>query len=423
LEDLSSDGARAFFETDEDLVAGDTDGARWDVYENSGTVPVLLSDRQQAGADGEFDASIEGSSDDGTRVFFATGEPLLAADSDCTDPITCYTDVYQRSDSQTTLLTDRVQDSSDQEYAAHFEQATPSGTHVFFRTDEPLVAEDGDSNQDVYQHSDGDTTLLSDRVQPGPDALLAIAGFRGASSDGSRVFFNTDEPLLAEDGDEHGDLYERSGGTTTLLSDRKQPGPDALNEPAHFEDASDDGTRVVFNTNEPLLAGDGDSAVDLYLARLADPAPPLPDGGGGSGGGAGGGGAGGPLGGGLVVDLLAPTMGIAGGTIRAKATYVPVPLSCPAGEIVCTGTLALDTARPVAAQRRRRLRLGRASFRIPGGARRVVRVRLSRRNRRLLARRKRLRVVASANARDAAGNAKLTRRTLTVRAPKPRRRR
>ena len=46
----------------------------------------------------------------------------------------------------------------------------------------------------------------------------ADSEFRGASSDGARVFFDTDESLVSADTDTRLDVYERSGGQTTLIS-------------------------------------------------------------------------------------------------------------------------------------------------------------------------------------------------------------
>ncbi len=45
------------------------------------------------------------------------------------------------------------------------------------------------------------------------------ASFPGASSDGSKVFFETGEPLVSADTDSSYDIYQRSAGTTTLVSE------------------------------------------------------------------------------------------------------------------------------------------------------------------------------------------------------------
>jgi hypothetical protein len=55
-------------------------------------------------------------------------------------------------------------------------------------------------------------------VGPGGGNGAADAFMEGVSNDGLRVFFTTDESLVATDTDSSYDLYERQGGTTTLLS-------------------------------------------------------------------------------------------------------------------------------------------------------------------------------------------------------------
>ncbi len=86
--------------------------------------------------------------------------------------------------------------------------------------------------------------------------------FRGASADGSRIFFQSNEALVAADTDTRMDIYERSGSTTTLLSTGPAGGNGAFN--ASFAANSADGTRVFFRTSEQLVSGDTDTTQDLY---------------------------------------------------------------------------------------------------------------------------------------------------------------
>ena len=83
-------------------------------------------------------------------------------------------------------------------------------------TSEQLVASDSDSAADVYERAGGVTTLLSTGPAGGNGAFEAP--FRAASLDGSRVFFETEEALVASDNDTSQDVYERAGGVTTLVS-------------------------------------------------------------------------------------------------------------------------------------------------------------------------------------------------------------
>ena len=95
------------------------------------------------------------------------------------------------------------------------------------------------------------------------------ASLAGTSLDGTRVFLNTFEHLVAGDTDMSQDIYERAGGRTTLLSTGPAGGNGAFD--AFFEGASADGAKVFLNTAEPLVSGDLDMSNDVYLKRI--PAP------------------------------------------------------------------------------------------------------------------------------------------------------
>jgi hypothetical protein len=255
---FSANGSRVFFSTAESLIDGDGD-ATTDVYQRYNGSTTLLSDRVQPGPDNETPAVFRGSSSDGGRVFFVTAEDIISSDDDSAR------DVYQRSGTTTRLLSDRIRDNADDETAAFFEGSSADGTHVFFSTAESLLEDDGDGSSDVYERASATVTrLISDRVQAGADEV-GDALFDGSSTDGNRVFFSTAEPILGTDGDNTLDVYQRSNGTTTtLLSDRIQSGADG-NFPASFRRASTDGSRVFFHTDEAILADDTDPDVqDVY---------------------------------------------------------------------------------------------------------------------------------------------------------------
>src|SRR5205823_13778250 len=107
-----------------------------------------------SGGNGSIGAGFSGSSADGRHVFFTTTESLVPADTDSS------ADVYDRSNGVTTLVS-TGDIGGNGAFSARFAGATPDGTHVFFETNEKLVTGDTDGSQDVYDRSGGSTTLVS----------------------------------------------------------------------------------------------------------------------------------------------------------------------------------------------------------------------------------------------------------------------
>ncbi|KKL09760.1 hypothetical protein LCGC14_2562640, partial [marine sediment metagenome] len=139
----------------------------------------------------------------------------------------------------------------------------------------------------------------------------------------------------------------------------------------------------------------------------------------------------------VTADTTAPRMSIKSrGTVRVGSNgVVPFTLSCPSSEPGgCTGkvtlksrgkvrvsTSGLGTARKRA--RKRKVTLGSKSFRIAGGKSAVVKVRLSKKNRRLLRKLRRIRARATVKASDTAGNARTRAKNVTLKAAKKRKKR
>jgi hypothetical protein len=255
----SSDGTKLWFSTEEALVAGDTDTLS-DIYERAGGVTTQISVGPN-GYNGEFVAGFKGASEDGSRIFMQTNEPLVASDTDddcgIGDVITgpCY-DVYEYSNGTTTL----VSSGGNGAFHVSYKGNSADGTRVFFRTEEKLSASDTDDEGDIYQRFGGGTTLLTTGPAGGNGALEGH--WRGSSRDGTRVFFDSDESLVTSDTDSTSDTYERSGGTTTLLSTGPAGGNGSFD--AAWRGSSKDGSHVFIETEESLVASDSDSAVDVY---------------------------------------------------------------------------------------------------------------------------------------------------------------
>lgn len=160
-----------------------------------------------------------------------------------------------------------------------YDGASANGNVVFFSTTEQLVPGDTDQRLDVYQRSyDGDPGVeryVSREVSTGPtggnDAYPA--SYDGASTDGERVFFSTQESLVPGDRDRAEDLYMREprANLTVLISQGSSScAPDCGNGVAEavFAGATPDGNEVFFETKEALSSADTDQSFDVYGRKL-----------------------------------------------------------------------------------------------------------------------------------------------------------
>ena len=260
----STDGDEAFFVTDEKLVAGDTDSS-FDVYRRK--LGAETTSLVSAGGNDAFDASLRGISPDGSWAYFTTAEPLLGADADTA------VDIYGRDlEGAVTALVSRGEEScpacGNTGAVPVFQGSSDGGTRVFFTTDEPLLAADEDSATDVYSRDlpGGPTRLIS-----GGDPTAQTASFAAATGDGAHVFFTTAESLAAEDTDSANDIYEWTGGTLSLVTSAACTSECGVT----FDAVSDDAGTVVFSTAEQLVSEDADGSVDIYEQEVGGGEPVL----------------------------------------------------------------------------------------------------------------------------------------------------
>lgn len=261
-------GSKVFFATDEGLTEADGDEAS-DIYvrEPSAAGPT------PATPGGSAPVTFQGASADGTKVIFESADELAAGDGDAE------ADIYERDLSEgTTKLVSPVGTCPAPlvaECAPIYRATTADGSRVFFETKAQLTGADQDSFQDVYEwsFSSGNPTLVSTSEEGEEGNGEEGAIYAGSAAEGSKVFFETSEPLAAEDTDEAGDVYERSGGATTLVT------PGTADQNATFDSASPDGTTVLFSTREALGGGDSGEQLDVYgrsggITTLVTPGSP-----------------------------------------------------------------------------------------------------------------------------------------------------
>jgi hypothetical protein len=267
-----SEGGGVFFTTTEHLVAADQDSST-DIYfrDIDGEATVLVSAGAAACSaggcgNGPHGAVFRGADAVGGKAFFTTEESLEPGDGDSAD------DIYARDlVAGTTSLVSAPGTCpsglpAGQTCVPSYGGASPDGSHVFFETNERLSGEDTDLSQDLYDWSGGAPALASIGPDGGNGNEKSIVTFSGSSGDGSTVYFITRERLdTTADTDDEQDVYQRSGGVTTLVStgeSGKGNGP----SPASFSWASPGpGPQVVvFQTAEALTTADTDDKQDVY---------------------------------------------------------------------------------------------------------------------------------------------------------------
>ncbi|HEU4392351.1 MAG TPA: hypothetical protein VFR04_01810 [Solirubrobacterales bacterium] len=257
-------GEWVFFRSAEQLSNADGDSSV-DVYVrdlDAGTTTLVSAGAADCAAAGcgeeDFPASFRGASADGTTAFVTTEESLASADDDA------LLDIYARDigAGTTTLVSIAGTCPAGADCSASYGGASSDGSRVYFETAERLTPSDSDSSQDVYDWSAGSATLLSAGPSGGNGEVPAI--FAAASSDGATVFFETTESLIGADSDSDSDIYGRSGGVTTLISVGPVGGDGP--SPASLRWVSPDGSSagVLFSTDEALTADDLDGSQDVY---------------------------------------------------------------------------------------------------------------------------------------------------------------
>jgi hypothetical protein len=137
------------------------------------------------------------------------------------------------------------------------------------------------NRDDIEPLSGGSITTFADASIAAPNASFPVAGLhelgsRAVSEDGSRIVFTTAEPLSPRASNGLPDIYEWhkepawSEGRVSLISSGSALTPDA------YPVITPSGRDVFFRTSQGLVGGDTDGENDIYDARLGGgfPAPP-----------------------------------------------------------------------------------------------------------------------------------------------------
>ncbi|MDQ3934659.1 MAG: hypothetical protein M3340_08530, partial [Actinomycetota bacterium] len=264
--DVAEDGTRVIFQTNDQLVDEDDD-AQYDLYERVGgtTTNLLSKGEDPARFNGDHEPALIGTSPDGSRVFFETAEQILESDMDSAK------DVYVRENGVTQRVSPGNGPHDATRAAVHPHgagtgagpyPAAQRGDRIFFSTTEQLAAGDGDAARDIYEWDEGQVRLVSTGPAAGSEDE---AYFAWATRDQRTVVFMTAERLVSADVDGSYDVYARvDGQTTELLS-----GGDGNygTWPRGLAEDADGDPIVFFETEESLVAADGDQHTDVYRSQ------------------------------------------------------------------------------------------------------------------------------------------------------------
>ena len=278
---LADDGSRMIFSSDDDIAGtGDSNGVR-DLYLYTASTNhvslvnpaianavnlrvspdgqhILVVDFNGDGTNAYEDiggvsklrstGTMTGFSADSSKVFFTTIQSLAAGDTDGN-----LLDGYYSDSAGDMHLMNLNLDGLTGPDAPKTLRLSPDGTHWLLSTDASLVPADTDGTTDWYVGSAGGWTLIPGGLGT-PSQLFT-------TDDDSVIVWASPDPAVAGDTDGTTDIYRWSAanpGTTDLLTSGAVSGTSLI------RGLSSDGSRVVFSTDESLLPGDGDAAIDLY---------------------------------------------------------------------------------------------------------------------------------------------------------------
>ena len=263
---VSGDGSRVVFVSSERLASEDTDD-QIDVYSRSGATVELVSQ-----GPGEFNGAVKAdfqrASHDGARVFFTTSEHVVPADTDDAD------DIFVR-EGGTTSIVSHGPEGGDSGADIIVEQLNATGDRLYFRTGEPLTADDEDFSSDSYVWRPGQPLERVSVAALNDNSTGYDTGLAGATDGGERVFFTSQEQMHEDDLDTppstaptgRDDIFVRENDVSGFVS----TGPASGTSPAvdaFFKGHSADGKRVWWETTERLTDDDEDDANDVYESRV-----------------------------------------------------------------------------------------------------------------------------------------------------------
>ena len=284
----SDDGRYVYFETGQQLVPEDWDGAS-DIYQrHDGQTRLVSTGPDEYLPTSEYpnpfvpDTRFLGASPDGSTAYFATAQHLTADDPG-KSPLEgrlLTSDIFAWHDGVTTRLTHTV--SPEEVPGTPWESFDPysfagaaSEGSVYFTARSGQTPDDTNGTPDVYR-ARPDGSLERVVLSPGgPAGASDFLRLEAVSHDGSRLFLVTTSQLVPEDRDETVDIYEWSANGYQLVSPRSTTY--VKDEELQLCSISGSGQRAYFQTRATLSPQDTDEEPDVYewsdgIVRLVSPA-------------------------------------------------------------------------------------------------------------------------------------------------------
>ncbi len=275
---VSPDGERVYIQTEDSLAPDDLDGGHGDGSTDAyvlsqGQYTLFTTGPLDNGPNTNPYIGSHGiwASDDGSYEYFETGQQLVPEDWDGAS------DVYQRHDGQTRLVStgpDQTLPTPEFPNPAIPETrllgASPDGATAYFATAEHLTADDtAKPTIDIFAWRDGVTTRLTRTVSPEevpgtPWESFDPYSFAGGADEGS-IYFTANSPQTPDDTDANPDIYRaRPDGTLERLT-LLPPGNGPADNYLRLQAVSRDGTRLFVFASRRLAAADHDDAADVYM--------------------------------------------------------------------------------------------------------------------------------------------------------------
>lgn len=315
----AADATKAFFTIGGNIFSG---GRLYEFDSTNAAEPTRLIADQVLG--------VMGAAADGSSLYFVSTEAIAGSgqNGEGREALAKQPNLYMRSGAGAATFIGTLAAADIQETNSYFSpisiipevrssRVSPDGRHIVFMSSASLTGFDnkdavsGEADAEVYAFDaiSGDLSCVSCSpsgsrpvgvVAPvGAEKSFTVAaaripgyasqlyGSRVISNDGSHVFFNSYEPLVAGDVNGVEDVYQwqapgsggcaasspsfnpNADGCVALVSSGESP------QGSEFIDASADGTDVFFRTSASLVDQD-DGLVDIYDARIGGGYPPPP---------------------------------------------------------------------------------------------------------------------------------------------------